>query len=103
MTGTFDLYCRDRFGLQGGDYGRFLAFAGCCWAGVNGAIVPALFDRFIGEQDVASASAMEQKLLVGALLSLGLSRLAYSYCDLLGLAGLFIVELWCVLQGHDAL
>ena len=95
VTSTFDLYCRDRFGFQGGDYGRFLAFAGLCWAAVNGAVVPFLFDRFIGEQD---SSAMEQKLLVGALLSLGLSRFAYSYCDLLGLYGLFIVE-FCVAVG----
>eukprot|EP01044_Picomonas_judraskeda_P001252 COSAG03_NODE_70_length_14773_cov_16.054711_13_plen_459_part_00 len=95
VTSTFDLYCRDRFGFQGGDYGRFLAFAGLCWAAVNGAVVPRLFDRFVGEQD---SSAMEQKLLVGALLSLGLSRFAYSYCDLLGLSGLFIVE-FCVAVG----
>ena len=100
MTGTFDLYCRDRFHLQGGQYGRFLAFAGLCWATVNGAVVPALFERFVGGRKTAAASAMaEQKLLVGALLNLGCSRFAYSCCDLLGLPGLFLVEFWVALGG----
>jgi len=94
MTGTFDLYCRDRFGLHGGDYGRFLAFAGCCWAAVNGAVVPVLFKRFVGEREATAAAAMEQRLLAGALLSLGISRIAYTYCDVVGLPGLFIVEFW---------
>lgn len=72
LTGTFDLFCKQRFSMTPETFGYFLSFIGLSFAVSNGLLVP-FVHRLAGGGD-GDASA-EWRMLVGGMCVLGCGRL----------------------------